>query len=866
MAVRVDAGRGGPASPQTGGVQVRGAAGPNAASEIGRTLSNFAEPQLSKMRAERVQDEEAADRIDVARAGSSTRLEWQKRLTDELDQYDGSEPGFAERITKTYQEEARSRIGASNPRIQQALELDLVQFGERLTSSAIAGEAGKRQAHVMRGLSETLDSEATALLASPDDLPGALEGLERLSEAAPDAVRDKFREEGRRILTASYAEALLEQDPSRLHYELEAGILDSVLDANGKAQLMKSAKGQVAQQAAAIERDAAAELKRQQQEVKTLAARVIAYENAGLPAPPELVQQAQDAALKLDDQASLESIALANYRRRKRGQGGSKPASHALDVLEKTFAAGLTPSADMIAEARGQVEASGSEALAKRLGDIAETQGLRQEAAFMDRTALDARLTELREGSAGEAELREFTVLSKVQDQRDKRGKTDNVGWAIDNGAKAPAVDLKSETVVGDLAARIDFAEVLAETTGEKLQILSKRERGAVVEQLETMPPAEQAVALARLTAGAGGRSGQLVRELAEKRPALGQIGYLTATGRPEIAVQALQGAELLKKRPDLLPKTKTTMIAVENSVLGSAIPQGRQDVREGLIDAARSAYAASLERAGKTGVDFDDDDYRDVLQAVAGREGAKGGIGKVNGREVQLPAHMSVQEVNGVLKGMTPEDWTAFSLTGMSAPSGLNDAGDGLEPLAPAMLKRAFLVSVGEGRYQMSLTDPKFGSNYVLDSQSVPENPRPFVLDLSSINPGAVGQRMALEAARAKTERQRDVLPIVAPYGRYPEGYQSEIGKPIDGSRAIIENADGSFSTEETITLERDGKWFNVPTIVGGKRIDHGEIERRFLAGEVPDVGEFDTLKAAETAAVARTQAIGRTRGKDRK
>ncbi|MEQ9436023.1 hypothetical protein [Hyphomonas sp.] len=771
MPVRIDAGRGGPGSPQTGGVQVRSRAGAEAAADIGRTLSNFAQPQLSKMRAERSEQEDAADRIDVARTGSATRLEWQKRLTDELDQYDGSEPGFADRLVKSYEEDVRARIGAANPRIQQALELDFVQLGERLTSSAIAGETGKRQAHVMRGLSETLDNEATALLASPDDLPGALEGMERLSEAAPEPLREKFREEGRRILTASYAEALMVEDPSRLYYELDAGLLDSVLDVKDKARLMKSATGQIAQQAAAIERDAAAELKRQQQEVKSLAARVVAYENAGLPAPPELVQQAQDAALRLDDQASLESIALANYRRRNRNQSGSKPASHALDVLEKTFAAGLTPSADAIAEARLQVEASGSAALAKRLGDIAETQGLRQEAAFMDRSALDARLTDLRAGTAGEDELREFTVLSKVQSQRDRRGKTDNVGWAIDNGAKAPAVDLKSETVVGDLAARIDFAEVLADTTGEKLQILSKRERGAIVEQLETMPAPEQAVALARLTAGAGGRSGQLVRELAEKRPALGQIGYLTATGRPEIAVQSLEGAALLKKQPELLPKTKTTMVAVENSVLGSAIPQARQDVREGLVDAARSAYAASLAREGKTGADFDDDDYRDVLQAVAGREGAKGGIGKVNGREVQLPAHMSAQEVNGVLKGMTPEDWTAFSMTGMSAPSGLNDAGDGLEPLAPAMLKRAFLVSVGEGRYQMSLTDPKFGSNYVLDSQSVPESPRPFVLDLSSINPGAVGQRMALDAARARSEKQRDVLPIIAPFSAKPAG-----------------------------------------------------------------------------------------------
>jgi len=764
MAARIDGGRGrlpAASSSRNGGIRVRGATSGDLVGSIGASLSDFAEPQLDKMRVERAEAEAAADRVDVGRRGSEARLTWQKRLTEELDNYDGAEPGFAERMAEEYEKDSRVRLEGLRPGVRAALEQDLVQFGERLTSSAITGEQASRQAYTMRGLRETLDNEAMTLLDTPDDLPGALQGLELLAEGAPNAVREKFVDEGRNVLVASYAEALLRDEPDRLVWELKDGLLDGVIDSKEKARLLGVAEGALARQTAAGERAIEAERKQRVAEAKSLVARVVAYENSGLAAPIELLEAAQDAATSASDDASLEKMHLAQYRRQRRGTGGtSKTAKHALDVLEDALETGLSPSPEMIARAQQEVEVAGNAAYAERLAKIAKTQGLRQEAAFMDKSELDARISELRSGNVGEQELNEFNVLSKVAERRDRVGKTDNVGWAIANGARLTPIVIGSENLVSDIATRIDRAEVLAEQTGEKLQVFSKRERRLVVEGLEAMPAQDQAVALARLVTGAGARSGQVIREIAEERPALGQIGYLTATGRSNFALRALEGGTALKENSGLLPKSKSAMEAAEDAVFGTAIPNARRDVRKAIVDAARSAYAGDLSHAGEDGEDYDAGDYKAVLQAAAGRSGAKGGIGEVNGERVQLPANMSGREVRGLLKGMSTEDWQAFSLTGESSPSVL--AGDAFESLEENELKRSYLISVGEGRYQVSLTNPKYGPQYVLDGSGDVANPKPYVLDLTQVNASVVLQRYStesvLQASRERVARRKEL------------------------------------------------------------------------------------------------------------
>jgi hypothetical protein len=80
----------------------------------------------------------------------------------------------------------------------------------------------------------------------------------------------------------------------------------------------------------------------------------------------------------------------------------------------------------------------------------------------------------------------------------------------------------------------------------------------------------------------------------------------------------------------------------------------------------------------------------------------------------------------------------------------------------------------------------------------------------------------------------------------------------PIDRKKPIIVNDDGSVSTERTITIESDGKWYVVPTIVKGKDVGEREAEALFMEGQNKPVGEFETQKEADAYAAKRSQRIG--------
>lgn len=86
--------------------------------------------------------------------------------------------------------------------------------------------------------------------------------------------------------------------------------------------------------------------------------------------------------------------------------------------------------------------------------------------------------------------------------------------------------------------------------------------------------------------------------------------------------------------------------------------------------------------------------------------------------------------------------------------------------------------------------------------------------------------------------------------------------GAPIDMNRPIINNGDGSISTERTITVEADGRQYLIPTIVGGRQRSEDEAVQLWRSGQNPEVGVYGSAGEAERAAQARSRRIGRERG----
>ena len=113
------------------------------------------------------------------------------------------------------------------------------------------------------------------------------------------------------------------------------------------------------------------------------------------------------------------------------------------------------------------------------------------------------------------------------------------------------------------------------------------------------------------------------------------------------------------------------------------------------------------------------------------------------------------------------------------------------------------------------------------------------------------------MDKKQALIEALLPPLPERNPVGKFG-GYGG-----VDFSRPILQNPDGSISTEETVTVPIDGTWYNLPSIVNGQRPPPGvspedyavEMYRR---GVNTPVGAFGTVEEAVKHAQDRTKALG--------
>jgi hypothetical protein len=97
----------------------------------------------------------------------------------------------------------------------------------------------------------------------------------------------------------------------------------------------------------------------------------------------------------------------------------------------------------------------------------------------------------------------------------------------------------------------------------------------------------------------------------------------------------------------------------------------------------------------------------------------------------------------------------------------------------------------------------------------------------------------------RLKAEREQ--------WAKYPK---DQNGFVIDPTRPIVQNPDGSSSSELSITIEVGGRWFNIPSMVNGKQVSQEQAieSARSWAKKGWIHPNFATVEEAEEAAGARS------------
>jgi hypothetical protein len=165
-------------------------------------------------------------------------------------------------------------------------------------------------------------------------------------------------------------------------------------------------------------------------------------------------------------------------------------------------------------------------------------------------------------------------------------------------------------------------------------------------------------------------------------------------------------------------------------------------DMADATLKTANAIYAARAFQHGLKGEDALSRDgeklYSRAVQEAAGAaftaDGTQyGGIVDFQGRKVQVPASIKANDFAPIVKGLT-----ADQIVKGSAYGGAPTRADGT-PLTS--MRNAYLISVGDGRYAVSVTDPQKGDPQLLRDPKAPvQTNHAYILDLHRVLPWMQG------------------------------------------------------------------------------------------------------------------------------
>lgn len=281
---------------------------------------------------------------------------------------------------------------------------------------------------------------------------------------------------------------------------------------------------------------------------------------------------------------------------------------------------------------------------------------------------------------------------------------------------------------------RIKSAESVATLYGRQPVYLTGGEVSQLKDALHIAQPAAKLKVAMDLIGGLGNRAISAFAQIAPHDPVLGQAGALALSGKRNAAADALIGQQVLSAKGSQM----APVLAARNSQAPAVRSAFRlaPEMSGHVMAAADAIYAKRASEAGLTGADAEDAGaplYARAVQEAAGAgydaDGTQyGGLVPFRGRAVAVPATIKADDFEPIVKGLSPQQLQRGSLFG-GAP--VREDGAKFED----GLGNAWLISVGEGRYAVSTTDPSGEVHLLHDPKAPPHSPA-YVLDLAKVLP----------------------------------------------------------------------------------------------------------------------------------
>ena len=400
-----------------------------------------------------------------------------------------------------------------------------------------------------------------------------------------------------------------------------------------------------------------------------------------------------------------------------RNQTGNRKAVAALKReirdADAVLSGGFVPGPGVLAGLRGKAYASGDPDVIADYEDL-ETQNQVMSSARLstpaDLEAWQATAGAQMQDGATRAQVDVFKSVGRLQSRMQTALAKDPIGWARDVGlVDAPPLDLEGENLVGQIAERRDIARAVAGYYNSETKFLTEGERQAFKINAEAGGDALLQT-VNDLAEGFGTDAPAAFREISDDAPVLAHLGGLIQAGAaPGVLKDTAEGVLLRQgdKFQSRLPRVQARR-AAEIEELGeafAALPGAQASV----LDTGRAMYEARAQRGGiypdpNSDKGDDVDLYRRSIQEAMGAQfsGKKkfGGTSEIRNRSVIAPSFIEARRFQRVVRNLENAHWAAGGVYGPPVD------GSG-RPLSAKDLNRSWLVSVGHGRYRVSLTDP---------------------------------------------------------------------------------------------------------------------------------------------------------------
>lgn len=333
---------------------------------------------------------------------------------------------------------------------------------------------------------------------------------------------------------------------------------------------------------------------------------------------------------------------------------------------------------------------------------------------FRDRPIGEARahVAKMREAlgtNPSEAKVAAYTYAQKRLGELEELIAKDPVAYEIATGrTRLGTIDTSSpEALASSLATRRDQMERVAETYGAPFQFFRPHERTALANALTESPDAFPEFVVA-LREALGDRTPAALAELSDDAPTLAHAaGVAIAAGDNGIAVEVARA--ISAKRDGLwkakMPAQDKFAVAAGPVLAGSLAGQDR--TRAAVLGTAQLIFEADANRMGFDPGQVDKPGtpaamaWRRALERSLGAQYAggrqTGGIGTVNDRAIVVPTGMEPGQPQRIIETLTEQDLAV--LPSIQTSNGV--------PIPLSALRRARLVTVGDGLYRVALNDP---------------------------------------------------------------------------------------------------------------------------------------------------------------